>query len=77
MSKNPRTPIPPRAKEALDILTDPIHDRGESGYPRTEARQLLCDDDTFDRARAEQAIHQLLMRGYLYEVDEQLFVTPE
>jgi hypothetical protein len=76
MSRNPRTPLSPTAEEALEILADPIQDREDDGYPREEAHQLLADQEAFDQSRAERAIHQLLMRGYLYEVDEQLFVTP-
>lgn len=76
MSRNPRTPLSPTAEEALEILADPIHDCEDDGCPRGEAHQLLVDHDGFDQARAERAIHQLLMRGYLYEVDGHLFVTP-
>jgi hypothetical protein len=76
MSRNPRTSLSPTAKEALEILTDPIQDRADDGYPQGEAHQLLADHEAFDQSRAERAIHQLLMRGYLYEVDEHLFVTP-
>jgi hypothetical protein len=76
MSRNPRTPLSPTAEEALEILADPIHNREEKGYPRGEAHQLLATHEAFDESRAERAIHQLLMRGYLYEVEEHLFVTP-
>jgi hypothetical protein len=76
MSRNPRTPLSPTAKEALEILEEPIDNHGDGGCPREEAHQLLLDNEAFDQSRAERAIHQLLMRGYLYEVEEHLFVTP-
>ena len=77
MSENPRTRLTPIAEEALEILTESIHEHGDEGCPRSEAHQLLIDHEAFDQGRAEQAVHQLLMRGYLYEVEGQLFVTPE
>lgn len=75
MSKNPRTPLPPTARDALEVLQGPISAMGSDGCPRPEARQLLIDDE-FTDTHAEQALHQLLMRGYLYEVEDHLFVTP-
>lgn len=74
MSRNPRTPLPPTAQEAFEILEEPISDKEGEGCPRFEAHQLLVDGE-FTDTRAERAVHQLLMRGYLYEVDDQLFVT--
>jgi hypothetical protein len=76
MSRNPRTPLSTTEEEALEIITDPIDGRGEKGYPRNEVHQLLADHEAFSQELAEQAIHQLLMKGYLYEVDGHLFVTP-
>jgi hypothetical protein len=76
MSRNPRTPLSATAKEALEILEDPIKGHGENGYPQDDAHQFLADYEAFSQKRAERAIHQLLMRGYLYEVEGQLFVTP-
>ncbi|EMA56629.1 hypothetical protein [Halococcus thailandensis] len=75
MPRNPRTPLSATAKEALEHLTDAIPDREEQGCPRDEAHQFLVDDEAFSHKQAERAIHQLLMRGYLYEVEGQLFVT--
>ena len=77
MSRNPRTPLSPTAEDALEILVEPINDREDDGFPQEEAHQLLVDHEAFDQSRAERAIHQLLMRGYLYKVDEYLFVTTE
>ena len=76
MSRNPRTPLSATAEEALELLTDRIYDHGEKGWPREDAHRFLVDHETFSQKRAERAIHQLLMRGYLYEVEGQLFVTP-
>jgi hypothetical protein len=36
----------------------------------------LAEYEAFSQEWVERAIQQLLMRGYLYEVDEHLFVTP-
>lgn len=76
MSRNPRTPLSATAKEALEILENPIEGHGENGYPRNDAHQFLVDHEAFSQERAERAIHQLLMRGYLYDVEGKLFVTP-
>jgi hypothetical protein len=76
MSRNPRTPLSATAKEALEIITDPIQDHGGRGCPQDEVHQLLANHEAFSQERAERAIHQLLMRGYLYEVEGELYVTP-
>ncbi len=65
-------PIGAVAKSAYEVLletTDP-----DDGIPRTDAHDRLLEAD-YAEADAEYAIDRLLNRGYLYDIDSQLFVT--
>lgn len=74
MRRNDRRRIPPLAEDAFEVLTDRF-DEGDDGFSRDTAFDLLEEGD-FVEDDAEYAVEQLLLRGYLYEVDDELFVTP-
>jgi predicted transcriptional regulator of viral defense system len=51
----------------------------DEGLPPNQAAQLILDEVTeelaLELADAEYALQRLLERGYLYKVDESLYVT--
>ena len=73
MPRNDRTRLSPSATDALATLDEPI-DRAE-GLPREEATTVLTDDG-IDSVDADALLDELLSKGYLYAVDDQLYVTP-
>lgn len=73
MSRNPPTPLGPTASEALEELSGPLEEH--NGLTLDEATQILADDD-LDVVGAQDTIEQLRLRGYVYEVEGQLFLTP-
>jgi uncharacterized membrane protein len=73
MPRNDRTQLSPAATDALDTLREPI-DRAE-GLTREEAATVLTDDG-FDSVDADVFLDELLSKGYLYAVDDRLYVTP-
>jgi len=68
-----RTQLSPSATDALDTLREPI-ERAE-GLTRQEATTVLTDDG-IDAVDAEDLLAELLSKGYLYTVDDELYVTP-
>ena len=65
-------PLGAVAESAYEILLETIDP--EDGIPRIDAHDRLLEAD-YAEADAEYAIDQLLSRGYLYDVNGQLFVT--
>lgn len=72
MSRNPLTPLGPTASEALDELSEPLKEN--DGLTLDEATVVLTDDN-LDVVEAQEAIEQLRLRGYVYEVEGRLFLT--
>ena len=68
-----RTRLSSSAADALDTLRAPLE--RSDGLPREDAAAVLLDDG-FDPADADVFLDELLSKGYLYVVDEQLYVTP-
>jgi len=68
-----RTQLSPSATDALETLQEPI-DRAE-GLPREAATTILVGDGV-DPVDAEGLLDELLSKGYLYAVDDLLYVTP-
>jgi hypothetical protein len=73
MSSNDRTPLSPPASDALEQLCGPI-ERADGLSRHATVDQLL--DAEFGEENAEAVISELLSKGYLYEVDGVLYVTP-
>lgn len=65
-------PLGALPQEAYDILLTEIEPL--EGIAVEDAHALLQEDD-FSSADGEYALTRLLNRGYLYEVEGQLFVT--
>jgi len=68
-----RTQLSPSATDALDTLDEPI-ERAE-GLTREEATTILVDNGV-DPVDASAILDELLSKGYLYAVDDLLYVTP-
>ena len=68
--------IPPFAADALVVLDEVIGRADDESLPKADAEALLADDDRFTQADAEYALDVLQNRGYIYYVDEQVYVTP-
>jgi len=73
MPRNDRTQLSAAATDALEIIQEPI-DQAE-GLTRQEATMVLTDDG-FDSVDADVFLDELLSKGYLYAVDDHLYVTP-
>jgi hypothetical protein len=68
--------LPTVAKEALEVLDEAFGDADDAGFPKEEATTVLVDDDRFTDGDAEYALDVLQSRGYIYCVDEQVYITP-
>jgi hypothetical protein len=73
---NSRTPINASEKAVLEHLEEYLDssDEGE-GLTRKEAVAHLVKQD-FEHPDARTYIDQLLLKGYLYEVNEELRIPP-
>jgi hypothetical protein len=67
--------LPTVAKEAFEVLNEAFGDV-DGGFPEEEATTVLVDDDRFTEGDAEYALDVLQSRGYIYCVDEQVYITP-
>ena len=67
--------IPPFAEDALAVLQETVGDDDE-GLLNDEATAVLVADERFAEADAEYALDVLQSRGYIYYVDEQVYITP-
>lgn len=65
-------PLGSLAEDAYDLLSEAIVPA--EGITVDDAHARLCEAD-FSAGDADYALDRLLNRGYLYEVDGQLFVT--
>ena len=65
--------IPPFAEDALEVLRETANDDGLS---KDEATTVLVADERFTDGDAEYALDVLQSRGYIYYVDEQVYITP-
>ena len=72
MYNNDKRPLGAVAESAYEILLEQCEI--EDGFPRTDAHAELLEAD-FTEGDAEYALDRLLKRGYLYAVEERLFVT--
>jgi hypothetical protein len=67
--------LPPVAEDALDVLHETVSD-ADNGLPQDEAKAVLVADDRFTDGDAEYALDVLQNRGYIYYVNEQVYITP-
>jgi hypothetical protein len=75
-SMNRERRLPTVAEEALDVLNEAFGDADDAGFPKEEATTVLVGDDRFTKGDAEYALDVLQSRGYIYCVDEQVYITP-
>ncbi|WP_317176100.1 hypothetical protein [Halomontanus rarus] len=82
MYNDPRPPLPEWILNAYDILTthttDVEGDKNTKSITRDHAANILqeTDDLALELEDARYALTRLLERGYFYEVDDELYVTP-
>ncbi|WP_129113868.1 hypothetical protein [Halegenticoccus tardaugens] len=69
---NSRTPLPPRAKEALEVLRSPVENAGGE-LPREQAFSVIASE--FSEESAEGLLNILHNRGYIYYVGEKIRIT--
>ena len=75
MNRNDRPPLPPWINDAYERLAAEIRHR-DGGLTTDRAREHLQTEGLIDgREDARYALTRLLNRGYLYQVDDELFVT--
>lgn len=67
--------LPPVAEDALDVLNATVGE-DDDGLSKDEAKAVLVADDRFTEGDAEYALDILQNRGYIYYVDEQVYITP-
>jgi hypothetical protein len=68
--------IPPFAEDALEVLRETASDDSDEGLSSEEATTVLVADERFTEGDAEYALDVLQSRGYIYYVDEQVYITP-
>jgi hypothetical protein len=68
--------IPPFAEDALFVLDEVIDRADDDSLPKPDAKALLANDERFTEADAEYALDVLQNRGYIYYVDERVYITP-
>ena len=73
MSPSDRTQLSASASEALEVLRGPL--READGLSRGAAVERLVAG-SFERPDARAIVDELLSKGYLYEVNDELHVTP-
>lgn len=74
---DPRPPLPAWILECYECLRTKGAE-GSSSFPRERAVELLLEAEEVDLepVDVEHALVRLLERGYLYEVDDELRITP-
>jgi hypothetical protein len=72
---NSRTPINSSEKAVLDHLQQYLDTTDDETLTRKKAVAHLAEQE-FDRPDARAHIEQLLLKGYLYEVGDELRIPP-
>lgn len=75
MSMNDRTRLSPSASDALELLSQLETETDDDGRSSAVVIGELLESG-FVKPDAENAVSELLSKGYLYEVNEELYVTP-
>ena len=74
--KNSRTPITSDEEAALDHLEQHLDRASDDECLTREDAIAYLIDQGVERADAQTYIEQLLLKGYLYEVDDELRIPP-
>lgn len=75
--ENSRTPINSSEEAALDHLEQYLDAADDDETITREDAVVYLEDKAIDRAHARAHIEQLLLKGYLYEVNEELRIPPQ
>ena len=73
MPQDDRTRLSPSATKALELVREPIEQA--DGLSQAAITETLTGEE-FSEDNAEAVISELLLKGYLYEVNGRLCVTP-
>ena len=82
--------LPPLAEDALDILSAAAEDetksddgeaaakdeRSKADFMKDEATAILVADEDFTEGDATHALEVLFQRGYIYYVNDDVYITP-
>ncbi|SEP03883.1 hypothetical protein SAMN04487948_111123 [Halogranum amylolyticum] len=71
--RNSQTPLTPREEDAFECLREVV-DGMDAGCPRAAAIEAVVALE-FDRDEAVYLVDQLLLKGYLYAVGDEIRVT--
>ena len=73
---NSQTPLSPTNRTALQRLEECVETLDDDAALTRETAVDCLTDGEFEHTEATQQIEQLLLKGYLYEVDEELRIPP-
>jgi len=73
---NSRRPIAPAEKDVLDHLEAYLEELGESDLLTRETAITYLEEHGVNPGDARDIIEQLLLKGYLYEVDDEIRIPP-
>ena len=71
--RNPQTPLTPREEDAFERLRE-ASDETSGHYQRSDAVELVAMG-RFEEDEARVLIDQLLSKGYLYAVGDEIRIT--
>ena len=74
--RNPRTPIGPGERDVLDHLEAYVDASPDDDPLTRETAVTHLIEQGVGRVEASDRIEQLLLKGYLYEVGEELRIPP-
>jgi hypothetical protein len=73
---NPETPITPGERDVLEQLETYVETTADTEPLTRETALTYLSEQGFERHEASDRIEQLLLKGYLYEVGEELRIPP-
>ena len=76
MMQNSRRPISPAEQDVLDHLEAYAEELPEDESFARETAIAYLAEQSFGRTEASELIERLLLKGYLYEVGEELRIPP-
>ena len=74
--RNSRRPIAPAEEDVLDHLETYLDELGESDLLTRETAITYLEEHGVNPADARDIIEQLLLKGYLYEVGDEIRIPP-
>lgn len=74
--RNPRTPIGAGERDVLEHLEAYVDANADDESLTRETAVTYLTEQGFGRVEASDRVEQLLLKGYLYEVGEDLRIPP-